>query len=216
MIGSFSVEVPFRTRNCTSYIMLTVGIIMWLRTLKLQWPRSTYVMRVTQWTTIQTSVTEFAASVRRHHPVLKVKVLCCMQQVVAERDVLQNHLNIKVQGKLVCQCRYVYQNCSFWVPSDSKYERFKRFYINCYKGNLPMFFAAWLHWNLARWQTDFWMFSSIRNAHRTLKTLQIPLILFLTSYVLRSCVQSANQWMTSGSFFNSLVNILTCFEAEDP
>ena len=65
-----SVEIPFRTRNCTLYMILDTTIV--LRISKQQWPRSTYVTRVTQCMTIHTSVTEFAPYGQRHHPVPKM------------------------------------------------------------------------------------------------------------------------------------------------
>ena len=45
----------------------------------------------------------------------------------------QNHLTLKVKGKLVCQWRQICRNCSFTVTSDSKHECFKKFCNYCYK-----------------------------------------------------------------------------------
>jgi len=45
----------------------------------------------------------------------------------------QNHLTLKVKGKLVCQWRQVCRNCSYTVTTDSKHECFKRFCNYCIK-----------------------------------------------------------------------------------
>jgi len=45
----------------------------------------------------------------------------------------QNHLTLKVKGKLVCQRRQVRRICSFTVTGDSKHECFKRFCNYCNK-----------------------------------------------------------------------------------
>ena len=88
------VEIPFRTRNCTSYVML--GTTMSLQTLMLQWPRGTYVTRVTHCTTLHTSVAKLAPCLRRHHPVLKISQSCgtCNRWFLSEKC-FQNHLILK-------------------------------------------------------------------------------------------------------------------------
>jgi len=45
----------------------------------------------------------------------------------------QNHLTHKVKGKLVCQWRQVWRNCSFTVTGDNKHECFKIFCNYCNK-----------------------------------------------------------------------------------
>ena len=47
----------------------------------------------------------------------------------------QNHVTLKVKGKLVCQWREVCRNCSFRVSGDSKHECFKKFCNSCYKNH---------------------------------------------------------------------------------
>jgi hypothetical protein len=67
-IDSFSVEIPFRSRNCTCYIIRTVVTI---HILKLQWPRSMYVTRVTLYITTHINVTKLAPCVLPRLPVPK-------------------------------------------------------------------------------------------------------------------------------------------------
>jgi len=45
----------------------------------------------------------------------------------------QNHVNLKVKGKLVCQRRQVCRNCSYLISSDNKHECFKKFCNYCNK-----------------------------------------------------------------------------------
>ena len=45
----------------------------------------------------------------------------------------QNHLVLRVKGKLVCHWRQVCRNCNVLVTSDNKHECFKRFCSNCNK-----------------------------------------------------------------------------------
>ena len=64
LIGSFSVEIPFRRRYCTFYTMLDTWL--WLQTWKLQWKRGTKVTRVKHCTAIHATVTELAPYVQLH------------------------------------------------------------------------------------------------------------------------------------------------------
>jgi hypothetical protein len=45
----------------------------------------------------------------------------------------QNHVTLKVKGKLVCQWRQICRNCSYLVTLDNKHECFKKFCKYCYK-----------------------------------------------------------------------------------
>jgi hypothetical protein len=56
---------------------------------------------------------------------------------------LENHLTLKVKGKLVCQWRQVCRNCSFKVTFGSKHECFKKFYVT--RNNLQAIFATCFH-----------------------------------------------------------------------
>ena len=52
--------------------MRTLGTIMLLLTLRLQWQRSTRVSRVTLYMTLHTNVTKLAPCVQLRHPVLNI------------------------------------------------------------------------------------------------------------------------------------------------
>ena len=56
----------------------------------------------------------------------------CNRRFLSEKC-FQNHLTLKVQGKLVCQWRQVCRNCSYSVTTDSKHECFKKFSNICNK-----------------------------------------------------------------------------------
>jgi hypothetical protein len=56
----------------------------------------------------------------------------CDTQILSEKC-FQNHLTLKVKGKLVCQWRQVCRNCNYLVTADSKHECFKKFYTFCNK-----------------------------------------------------------------------------------
>ena len=49
------------------------------------------------------------------------------------QNCFQNHLTLKAKGKLVCQWREVWRNCSYLVTLDTKNECFKKFCNYCYK-----------------------------------------------------------------------------------
>jgi hypothetical protein len=55
----------------------------------------------------------------------------CNRQFLSEK--CQNHVSLKVKGKLVCQWRQVCRNCSYLVTADSKHECFKKFCTFCNK-----------------------------------------------------------------------------------
>jgi len=65
---------------------------------------------------------------------------CTCNRSFRSEKCFQNHLILKVKGKLVCQWRQVCQNCSYLVTSDS--EHFVHFAI---RNNLQAIYATWLH-----------------------------------------------------------------------
>jgi len=67
----------------------------------------------------------------------------------------QNHLTLKVEGKLVCHWRQLCRNCSYLVTGDSKYECFTKFCNICNKKQPSDHFSTWLHWSLASFRTRF-------------------------------------------------------------
>ena len=56
----------------------------------------------------------------------------CKRWFLSEKS-FQNHLVLKVKGKIVCQWRHVCRNCSFVVTCNNKHECFKKFCTNCKK-----------------------------------------------------------------------------------
>ena len=112
-------------------MMRTLGTTLWLRISKPQWPRGVYVTHVTHFRTTHTSVTKHAPCVRRHQPLWKISATC--NRWFLSEKCFQNHLTLKVKGKLVCQWRQVCRNCSYTVNTDSKHECFKRFCNYCNK-----------------------------------------------------------------------------------
>ena len=56
----------------------------------------------------------------------------CKRWYLSEKC-FQNHLVLKVKGKLLCQWRQVCRNCKFFVTSNNKHECFKKFCTNCNK-----------------------------------------------------------------------------------
>ena len=94
----------------------------------MQWRRGIYVTSVTRYTTIHTNVTVCSLCTATP-PCTKdqPKYCCTCNRWFLSEKCLQNHLILKVKGKLVCQWRQVCRNCSYLVKSDSKHECFKKF-----------------------------------------------------------------------------------------
>jgi hypothetical protein len=108
--------------------MRTRAITMALPTLRLQRQRSIYVTCVTHYTTIHIPVTMLAPYVTQHHYVPKRHSKhcdTCNKSFLSEKR-FQNHLILKVKGKIMRQWRQVCRNCTFLVTCDSKHECFKR------------------------------------------------------------------------------------------
>ena len=87
--------------------------------LKGVWRKSTYVTDVTLSMTKRTNVIKYVLKMRQN-------IVTCNRRFLSEKC-FQNHLTLKVKGKLVCQWRQVCQKCSCLVTSDSKHECFKKF-----------------------------------------------------------------------------------------
>jgi len=58
---------------------------------------------------------------------------CTCNRCFLSQKCFQNHLILKVEGKLVCQWRQVCRNCSYSATSDSKHLCFKKFCTFCNK-----------------------------------------------------------------------------------
>jgi hypothetical protein len=118
----------------------------------------------------------------------------CSRWFLSEKC-FQNHLVLRVKGKLFCQWRQICRNSNFLVTSDNKHKCFKNFVVTAINYNPLAIFATWLRWNLASWQTDFCIFSLIRSVHETLKGVMGLLNISRTSYVPSRCDLSVKPWM---------------------
>ena len=107
----------------------------------------------------------------------------------------QNHLILKVKGKLVCQWRQVCRNCSYLVTCDSKHECFKKFCTFCNKKQPSGHLCYVAPLKPSKLSNKYFTFSLIRNAHKTLKSVMGLLSMFRTSYVLNRCVLNVKLWM---------------------
>jgi len=58
--------------------------------------------------------------------------ITCNRRFLSEKF-FQNHLTLKVKGKLRCHWRQGCRNCSYFVTADSKHECLKKFCIICNK-----------------------------------------------------------------------------------
>ena len=137
------------------------------------------------------------------------KYCCTCNRWFLSEKCFQNHLILKVKGKLVCQWRQVCRNCSYLMTSDLKHECFKKFCTFLIRNNLQAIYATWLHWNLASCQTSICTFSLIRSAHKTLKSVMGLLSMYRTSYVLSRCVLNVKLWMMLMSIVNSVESLST-------
>jgi hypothetical protein len=68
----------------------------------------------------------------------------CNRYLLSEKC-FQNHLILKVKGKLVYQWREVCRNCSYLVTFDSKHKCFKKFCTFCNKKQPSGHLSTWLH-----------------------------------------------------------------------
>jgi len=102
-----------------------------------QWRKSIYVTGVTRYTTIHTC-DKVCALCTATPPCTKdqSKYCCTFNRWFLSEKCFQNHLILKVTGKLVCQWRQVCRNGSYLVTSDSKNECFKKFCTFCNKKHL--------------------------------------------------------------------------------
>ena len=145
-------------------------------------------------------------------PCFKDRSKCCAtcNRWYLSEKCFQNHLNIEVNGNLVCHWRQIWRNCSFTVTGSWKHECFKRFYNYCNKKEPSGHFSAWLHWNPAIFQNGLCMFSLIRSAHRTLKSTAF-FWAYSMPHVLNRCDSNVKRWMTIVSIVNSVVSDPKCF-----
>jgi len=111
----------------------------------------------------------------------------CNRRFLSEKR-FQNHLSLKVKGKLYFHWRQVCRNCSYLVTDDSKQECFKKLCNICNKSIIQGTFATWLTWILASCRTLLCTFSSVRSAHKTLRSVMGLLNTFRNPFVLSKFV----------------------------
>jgi hypothetical protein len=107
-------------------------------------------------------------------------------------ECFQNHLILKVKGKLVCQWRQVCRNCSYFVTFDSKHECFKKFCTYCNKKQPSGHSCYVAVLKPSKLSNKYFTFSLIRSAHKTLKSVMGLLSMYRTSYVLSRCSKRVN------------------------
>ena len=118
----------------------------------------------------------------------------CNRRFLSEKC-FQNHLTLKVKGKLVCQWRQVCRSCNYMVAGDSKQECFKKFCNFCNKKQPSGHFCYVAPLKPSNCRTRFCTFSLIRSAHKTLKSVMGLLSLYRTAHVLSKCVLNVKPLM---------------------
>ena len=107
-------KFTFRKTNYICYMMWTLGAIMWFWILKPQRPIGTFVTRVTLYD--NTKKCDKACSLCTCTPsCTKDQTMYCgtCNRWFLSEKCFQNHLVLKLKGKVVCQWRQVCRNCSF-------------------------------------------------------------------------------------------------------
>jgi len=120
----------------------------------------------------------------------------------------QNHLTLKVKGKIVCQWRQLCRNCSYLVTDDSKRECFKRFCNFCNKKHPSSHFTKWLRWNLASCRTHLVRFLRYGVHTRSWKAWWV-FWACTEPHVLSKCFPNVKPWMILVSIVNSVVSVST-------
>jgi hypothetical protein len=118
----------------------------------------------------------------------------CNRQFLSEKF-FQNHLTLKVKGRLVCQWRQVCPNYRYLVTSDNKHECFKKFCNYCCKNQPSGHYCYVAPLKPSKLSNRFFTFSSIQNVHRTSRDTMAPLYMYRNSYMLSKCVRSVKRWM---------------------
>jgi len=129
---------------------------------------------------------------------------CCTRNICfLSEKCFQNHLILKVKGKLVCQWRRVCRNCSYLVTSDSKHECFNKFCTFCNKKEhlRHLWYVAPLKPSK---MSNKYLCVFIRSVHKTLKIVMGLLSMFRNSLVLSRCVLNVKPWMMLTSIVNSV------------
>jgi len=90
----------------------------------------------------------------------------------------ENHLTLNVKGKLVCQWRQVCRNCRYSVRPDSKHQLFKKFRNFCNKKEPSGHYCYLPPLKTTSCRSRFCRFSSIRIAHKTLRSAKCLSIVY--------------------------------------
>jgi len=136
------VEISFRTKNYTFYMILDTTML--LRTSRLQWQRYIYIYNAFDTLYDKTHKCDRACSLLTATPPFftdRSKYCATCNRWFLSEKYFQNYLTLKGKGKLVCQWRQVCRNCSYTVTGDSKHECFRRFCIYCNKNQLSGHFC---------------------------------------------------------------------------
>ena len=146
---------------------------------------------------MHTSVTKLSPCALVHHPLREIrKKYCgtCNRWFLSEKY-FQNHMTLKVKGKLVCQWRQVCRNCSFIVKEVSKHECFKKLCNDCYKSQHSGHFSYVdpLKPSKLTYRFLYVLFHMVctQDLEKHDRTFQH----FPNSYVLSSCVLNVKRWM---------------------
>jgi len=99
------------------------------------------------------------------------------------------------------------RNCSYLVTGDSKHECFKKFCNICNKKQPSGHFCYVAPLKPSKFSDNFVTFSSIRNAHKSLRNVMGLLNIYRTSYVLNKCVPSVKPWKIWVSILNSVGSV---------
>ena len=113
----------------------------------------------------------------------------CNRRFLSEKC-FQNHLTLKMKGKLVCQWGTYAEIVVIWLLQILSMNALRNFVIIVIRNNLQFIFATWFHWNLGSCQTRFCTFSLTRSAQRTFRSMMDPLFIFPISCAKQMCSKS--------------------------
>jgi hypothetical protein len=108
----------------------------------------------------------------------------------------QNHLILRVKGKLVYQWRQICRNCSFVVTAGNKHECSKKFCNMCNKIKPSGHLCYMAPLKPSRLSKDSCTFSLIRSVSKILRRVMGLSNTYRILYVLSKCVQSVKPMMT--------------------
>jgi len=163
-------------------------------TLRLQWQRVTYITRMTHFTTLHTSDNACSLRTATSSRTKDQRKYCgTCSRCFRSEEFFQNLLTLNMKGKPVCQWRQVNRNCSFTVTGDSRQKCFKRLCKYCNKKQQSGHFYNVAPLKPSKLTNWFCIFSLIRSAHTTFKSMAGRLSLFRNTYVLSRCVHNVKR-----------------------